>query len=840
MATGLDHKTSVFINSCLKPASPACQNLVSEIVVGYGIPNGSNKTRKYSKKTSTKSHVSSVFGTGKDCNSFVSNNRIRGRNTTSNKQEGYRDYNVMYAEQEHRPASTESENANTKSDYYCEHSSDGASCLGLKSFEKLKNMDPSSVNVADVSRLCESIDKVKREHKKALKKLENQYNRKHQPDNSNVEHEFDMKFNDVHDNINTNNVIPSHKYESFLSNDVSRLSKSNLKKHQDNIESLLKIPVHPKTSGRSRATGYMSMDWRNLTSDERSDTLQNKPTDSTLHTNTWNNNDTRPYESKYAWEESELTKVWDDYSVGIDASKELPLRSSSMCRSPSPTKIGNNGWHHGITVPQPFKMTIRAEQKPKTKSKAQLQIEKQKLEKQMAEEAECRKVFRAKPPPAHVYLPLYNVIMAEEEVRRKDMRENNKRTLLLDQRPFSFVWREEEKKRRVQSQLAVNARSRKESRSVSPSFKATNPPKAVYSREVHRKLEEQEFYRKIKIHMRSLEMLTSSKLPPRMEAHQRRMRERTETKSRKSGAFDGVTPSFTPGVHDVPDFQAIHNQLQRQNSLLGSPQYTQCNPFNLRTANIKSNVDVIANDIVNDEKKLKESRWPYTGSREKRPPSSLKYRSASVGCIPTRITSAASRQQALARLQKEEEKKNEESMKGRQSRQRKKHEHLRRHLYEKLEAESSGDLETLFTEKVKKNKESEATQLAEYKKSLQEMLERVESRPLLMDQQAQLNAKKAIEKRFEDALRSAGISEDYIKAKSQEEPQHISVVSADETGEIVESTRCEEEALTKEDYNIEEDGFTSGSESVAEAQAEVKSLTRSTSASSTSSTSSAT
>lgn len=122
-------------------------------------------------------------------------------------------------------------------------------------------------------------------------------------------------------------------------------------------------------------------------------------------------------------------------------------------------------WHHRLTIPRPFTMTKR-EERNDTKSRRQKFIEEvfshsttrtravlhcislernctQELaRKREAEERECRVKFHAQPPPAHIYVPLYDELCEKAEARRRFVREYSKSLLQSLEKPFNFWLRE--------------------------------------------------------------------------------------------------------------------------------------------------------------------------------------------------------------------------------------------------------------------------------------------------------------------------------------------------------------------------------------------------------------
>lgn len=67
--------------------------------------------------------------------------------------------------------------------------------------------------------------------------------------------------------------------------------------------------------------------------------------------------------------------------------------------------------------------------------------------------------------------------------------------------------------------------------------------------------------------------------------------------------------------------------------------------------------------------------------------------------------------------------------------------------------------------KLKEFRKQDLQRKREYQQEIKEIQERVKGRPLLLEQVAQRNAKLAAEKRYTDALRSCGLSEDFISSK---------------------------------------------------------------------------
>nr|XP_028577756.1 protein FAM161A isoform X2 [Podarcis muralis] len=367
-------------------------------------------------------------------------------------------------------------------------------------------------------------------------------------------------------------------------------------------------------------------------------------------------------------------------------------------------------WSPKITIPEPFQMTIREAKikQQNIKSKSLIELENNLLKKELEEEAECQKKFRAHPVPAYVFFPLYHDIMQQNEERRKSLRERRQEILLATQKPFQFIEREAQKKEMKKMQLKYVSSPEKKAKV----FKAKPVPKFVYSSEINEKLKEEELYRDIRIQMRSEELLRNSSLP------NSRLGNRGINKNRQQNHLELTKEvEHKPKTKaKVPDFEILHQKflkrLQRQKNV---KHITACEPFNLCTPNIASNKEKILEDIQMDEEKLKETRWPFASSRAKPQMRSLNANSSPSGCeepVSPRITESTRRRLQVVR----------------------KHEKQR---------------------------------MKEYLQELEEMEERVEKRPLLLEQATQKNARIAAEKHYCGILRELGLCEEFVSKKGE-------------------------------------------------------------------------
>ncbi|XP_069643709.1 protein FAM161A isoform X2 [Haliaeetus albicilla] len=408
-----------------------------------------------------------------------------------------------------------------------------------------------------------------------------------------------------------------------------------------------------------------------------------------------------------AFAKQRIEKMWDGFSV----EDYISHTKRSLPSSPAFRMIRKKqkAWSPKVTVPKPFQMTIREARKKEqnVKSKSQIEMENNLLKKQLEEEAECQKKFRANPVPAAVFLPLYHEILQRNEERRRSVKERSKLKLLASQKPFKFLEREKQRNEIRKMQL----RDLSAPEMITNLFKAKPVPKCVYSPSVNEKLREEELCREIRIRMRAEELLRNSSLPTS------RLALKDTNKKKKHKCIEPQETEHKPKIKSsVPDFELLHQKFQKR--LLQQKQVkhlTVCEPFDLRTPYIPSNKGKILKDIQGDEEKLKETRWPYASPRHKpqmRHSSANSHLSGFGESKSPRITESTRRRlQALRNYEKQ--------------------------------------------------------RMQEYLQELQEMEERVKQRPLLFERVTQKNARIAAEKHYSSRLRALGICPEFVSKKGK-------------------------------------------------------------------------
>ncbi|XP_041329928.1 protein FAM161A isoform X2 [Pyrgilauda ruficollis] len=399
----------------------------------------------------------------------------------------------------------------------------------------------------------------------------------------------------------------------------------------------------------------------------------------------------------------QIEKMWDGFCLEDYMSRaKHSLPSSPACR-----KAKVKAWSPRVTVPKPFQMTIREAQKKEqnVKSKSQIELENHLLKKQLEEEAECQKKFRANPVPATVFLPLYRDIVRRNEERRRTVRERSKLKLLATQKPFKFI--ERERQRREARKMQLKDLSPPDNKTKV--FRAKPVPRCVYSPDFHDKVKEEELCREIRIRMRAEELLQNSSVP------NSRLASKETNKKKKHKSTEPKQMEHKLKIKSsVPDFELLHEKFQKR--LLRQKKVkplTVCEPFDLCTSYIPSKKDKILKDMQEDEENLKETRWPFASPRRKP-------QMGQSGVKPPLLGEGKSRAPKTT-------------------------ESTRRRL------------------QALRNNEKQRRQ--EYLQELQEMEERVKQMPLLFERVTQKNARIAAEKYYSNRLRALGICPEFVSKK---------------------------------------------------------------------------
>uniref|UniRef100_A0A8D2B250 FAM161 centrosomal protein B n=1 Tax=Sciurus vulgaris TaxID=55149 RepID=A0A8D2B250_SCIVU len=423
-----------------------------------------------------------------------------------------------------------------------------------------------------------------------------------------------------------------------------------------------------------------------------------------------------------------------------------------------------SSWASSITIPQPFRMTLREARKKAQwlASPASFEQDRQQAQKQGQEEAECHRQFRAQPVPAHVYLPLYQEIMERSEARRQAGIQKRKELLLSTLRPFSFLEKEEQRKEAArQRDLAATVKSKV------PQKKATRRiPKSILEPALGDKLEEAELFRKIRIQMRALDMLRMASSPITSSSSRADSQPRTaaRTQEKKLGFLQtdfGFQPRINPAV---PDYEGLYQAFQRRAAKRRETrEATHNQPFLLRTANLRRSPRSC--DAATTRGRRGSPQPPATPLTRSHSLSGLA--SLSTNTLPVHITDATRKRESAVRSSLEKKEKAEESIQWLEM-HKKKCQAMSKSVTLRAKAmDPHKSLEEVFKAKLKENRNNDRKRAKEYKKELEEMKKRIQTRPYLFEQVTKDLARKEAEQRYRDTLKQAGLEEDFVRNKSR-------------------------------------------------------------------------
>ncbi|EDL02785.1 protein FAM161B [Mus musculus] len=486
-----------------------------------------------------------------------------------------------------------------------------------------------------------------------------------------------------------------------------------------------------------------------------------------------------------AEDEEDLESFFQDKSRGKPQVQDPPsLRHGSMRRCSSMTSLPSDipkarilptsdsgppsqhrsvcSWASSITVPQPFRMTLREARKKAQwlASPASFEQERLQAQKQGEEEAECHRQFRAQPVPAHVYLPLYQEIMERREARRRAGIRKRKELLLSSLKPFSFLEKKEQQKEDApQRDSAAVAQTK-----VSPK-KATSRkiPKSILEPALGDKLQEAELLRKIRIQMRAMDTLRMASSPV-STARNRAPRTAARTQEEKL-SFLQTEFEFQPKVNPVvPDYEGLYKAFQKRAAERRETRETTRNkPFLLRTANLSHTPrSCDAATAGGGKKSPQPTATPLPRSR-----SLSGLASFSANTLPVHITDATRKRESAVRMSLEKKDKSDMSIQWLEV-HKKNCQAMSKSVTLRAKAmDPHKSLEEVFKAKLKENRSNDRKRAKEYKKELEEMKKRIQTRPYLFEQVTKALARKEAEERYRDALKQAGLEEEFVRTKSQ-------------------------------------------------------------------------
>ncbi|XP_074146143.1 protein FAM161B [Sminthopsis crassicaudata] len=445
--------------------------------------------------------------------------------------------------------------------------------------------------------------------------------------------------------------------------------------------------------------------------------------------------------------------------------ENLCIQASYLAASSghSPPHRSTLAWVSLVTTPEPFHMTLReAHRKSRClPSCASFELRRQQVEKQNQEEAECQKKFQAQPVPAHVYLPLYQEIMEQNEARRQAGIQKRKELLLSSFKPFSFMEKEEQKKEAIRQKGSAAMTQAKTSKQ-----KVTRKvPKAVLEPALGDKLKEAELCRKHRIQRRATDLLQAASSPFTSNRYtDPKSRVSTRTRQEKL-SFLQRDFDFQPRVNpSVPDFKSLYRAFQKEAAQKRETrEATRNKPFQLRTASLHHRQR--PSKESGEPKNLPQSSMaPLQRSRSLSGLVSL-----SPNTLPVHITDATRKRESAVRCSLEEKKDKENESALWMEQHRKKCQAMYKSVTLRAKAmDPHKSLKEMYKTKLKENWLNDQKRTKEYKKELEEMKRRVQNRPYLFEQVTQLCARKEAERRYRDILQKVGLDEEFVMSKGQD------------------------------------------------------------------------
>ncbi|KAF1511469.1 hypothetical protein FQV19_0003452, partial [Eudyptula minor] len=434
-------------------------------------------------------------------------------------------------------------------------------------------------------------------------------------------------------------------------------------------------------------------------------------------------------------------------------------------------KSASSPWIPSITIPQPFEMTLREARKKSQlmKSYMFLELDKQRDKRQSQDEAECQKQFRAQPVPAHVFLPLYQEIMEQNEIRRQIATQKRKELLLSTQRPFSFLEKEEKKKEAIRQKFLAAATPNENSKQKQASKKV---PKSTYEPLLGEKLKEAELYREIRIQMRAKDLLESSVALIDTSNCRREPQSRTATKTKQErlGFLQDKSFSFKPRINPtIPDFEGLYWAFQREAVRRQEiKEATRNKPFKLRTSNLRGRQRQ-ANE------KIKVRRLDISDSQQlckvsvQKSHSLTGLSSLSSNTLPVHITDATRKRESAIRYSQDNKKEGDKEGIYWLEKQKKKCQAIQKSVNSRAKAlDPHKSLEETHKEKSKQNWQNMRERTKEYRKELEEMQLRVKNRPYLFEQVTKHDARQGAERRYRHTLQQVGLNEEFVRKKGKD------------------------------------------------------------------------
>ncbi|XP_048393866.1 protein FAM161B isoform X2 [Stegostoma tigrinum] len=458
------------------------------------------------------------------------------------------------------------------------------------------------------------------------------------------------------------------------------------------------------------------------------------------------------------------TMTRNSYSANEHGSlTDSELNVKKDLKKSSRPKCVTSDWTSQFTVPQPFNMTMRESQKKTQllRSRLLLEIEKELTETREQEDAECQKKFRALPVPAHVYLQLYEEMNERNEEKRRRGREKRKEFLMSTQKPFSFTEKEEDKKEKEKLKLQISEATPETMKKAKQIKKI---PLSVHDPTVSKKLKEEELFRKIRIQMRAADLLKSASSPIDLHPYKKELATSSSMKTRqeKLGYLENK-PKFKPRINpEVPDYAKLYKAFQREaRRKLQVKETTKCVPFELHTSKLAPRQSKTSEDVSKDSHLKVKTRLNENNSFSG-------IHSLSSDTLPTYTTDAARKRHSAVRKSLEDRDKQELEKAQWTEKYKINTQGMSKTILTRAKAmDPHQSLAETYKKTLKQYRQRDLKRKKEYMKEMEEMKRRVRSRPFLFEQVSQKNATSVAERRYREALRQAGVDEEFVQDKGR-------------------------------------------------------------------------
>ena len=393
------------------------------------------------------------------------------------------------------------------------------------------------------------------------------------------------------------------------------------------------------------------------------------------------------------------------------------------------------------TVPEPFGMTIREDQKRREKKLLAEMVDLDVDDTVNTGNENDSRIFKAKGVPKHVNQPIFQNMVIEQPRR-------------YAVGPISRI-------KRAKSEESINN-----------NFKAKPFPSDIFTDFAYEKMKEDIAYRNIRKEIRQKELLAASNLPPRLKSALAKQSTEIKKEIRKS---QDRKPQTRIRGKPVPDFERLYQDFQSNMDANKTSRLTtvlepftfdeavkqwQENRKNLQKRPQSANVN---GQIMQDESNV--SKSPYSGIKAKvdsKRYSSNPNLSSSVTanvlnstCNTTSLLRSQKNKERLEKeikaMEKEDKKKMDAALKQRQLR-------IMNPAWDAMREKSGSFMGEKRQERLKHEREMQR----EYQLQLDRIYLKVIKQPTLFQRQSRMNAKQNAEKKYNEVLKKEGLTEDDI------------------------------------------------------------------------------